>query len=131
MSYRLTEKEMQNVLALPSTERVMHFIKRVADHESAWGLRASDGWVSGDIDGCGKPAFAIWPHPEYASACATGPWSTAKPEIIGLDDLMGEWLPEMSRLGVPVAIFPTPQDAAVTMTAQALSAALAYELENY
>lgn len=31
MSYRLTEKEMQNVLALPSTERVMHFIKRVAD----------------------------------------------------------------------------------------------------
>ncbi|MFQ2598842.1 DUF2750 domain-containing protein [Aeromonas caviae] len=109
----------------------MHFIKRVADQESAWGLRASDGWVSGDIDGCGKPAFAIWPHPEYASVCATGPWSTAKPEIIGLDDLMDEWLPEMSRLGIPLAIFPTPQDAAVTMTAQALSAALAYELENY
>ncbi len=44
---------------------------------------------------------------------------------------MDEWLPEMSRLGIPLAIFPTPQDAAVPMTAQALSAALAYELENY
>lgn len=131
MGYRINEKEIQSVLGLPATERVEHFVKRAADQESVWGLRASDGWVSGEFGGGDRPAFPVWPHPEYASACATGAWSAATPEVIGLEEFMGEWLPEMSKQGVPVAVFPTPQGTAVTMAAQELSAALESELENY
>jgi hypothetical protein len=50
---------------------------------------------------------------------------------MGLQEFMGEWLPEMSKQGVPVAVFPTPQGTAVTIAAQELSAALESELENY
>ena len=126
----VSRAELEGVLKLPANERYGHFIKRVADFEEAWGLRSPDGWATAGDD-FETIHFPLWPHREYAKACASGPWSDSEPESIPLDDLLRKLLPKLQREGTPVAVFPTPSGKGVAVSAAELSQHLAHELENY
>ena len=112
MSYNLETGEKELVLALPAGDRYGYFVQLTVDSEEAWGLRNPDGWVlAGDEE---RDAFPIWPHPDFATACAIGEWEGATPEPIGLDELFEGLLPLLEEDGMALAVFPSPDgDSAV------------------
>jgi hypothetical protein len=92
---RTTQKESDAVLRLDGPARFSHFIKRVVDSETAWGLW-KDGWALMASDD-GRQAFPIWPSREYAELCKVDEWSDYEVEEIRLRDLMEELLPKLRR----------------------------------
>lgn len=130
MSGPLHPKEMESMLALSGRERYGYFIKKVADFEEAWGLQSDDGWVLVGFDGEGGDAFCIWPHADYARACAIEGWSDCTPELIPLQELLEELLPALLRDEMRVAVFPTPKGQAIVVDPRDLQSHLEHELEQ-
>jgi hypothetical protein len=111
MSWEVTEEEVRRMLALPAADRAVNFFQLVADWEEAWGLQDADGWVVGKA----TDALPLWPHSDFAKACARGPWEGALPAPISLDELVDDLLPVLAEDGLCVAVFPTPDDAGTFM----------------
>ena len=128
--YALTEKEISAVSSLDGAGRFAHFIKRVADSGLVWGLRNASGWVSA-ADDFGRMGFPVWPHADYAAACATGEWADTLPKAMNVDEFVDDWLPDMDANGVPIIIFPTATMRGVMMNAQDLAELLRGELAQY
>lgn len=129
-TYSLSSQEFQAVSALDSKERFAHFVKRVADWETVWSLRDESGWVAvGDNEG--NSGFPVWPHPEYAAACAINEWAGNSPHSIDVHTFVETWLPNMASNGVSLVVFPTPSLRGVMVSAQQLQAALEQELAQY
>ena len=131
MSWQVHPKELKSVLGLSGKERYGYFIKKVADFEEAWGLQSEDGWVLVGFDGDGGDAFCIWPHADYAHACAIDGWSDCTPELIPLQELLEELLPALLRDGMRIAVFPTPAGQAIVVDPRDLQDHLQHELAQY
>ena len=131
MSWQVHPKEIKSVLGLSGKERYGYFIKKVADFEEAWGLQSEDGWVLVGFDGEGGDAFCIWPHADYAQACAIDGWSDCTPELIPLQELLEELLPALLHDSMRVAVFPTPTGQAVVVDPRDLQDHLGHELAQY
>ena len=82
-------------------------------------------------DDTGAPGFPVWPHPDYAQACATKAWAGSVPAEIDVHEFVEEWLPDMSKREVAVAVFPTPSMKGVWTKPDELQRYLAEELEKY
>lgn len=115
MSGELEPGEKELVLALSARERYGYFIQLAVDTEEVWGLKNEEGWMlAGDGSEEDRDAFPVWPHPDFATACAFGDWQGAVAEPIGLDELVEDLLPILEEDGLSVAVFPTPDgDSAV------------------
>jgi hypothetical protein len=118
MTYRVIQKETEQVSALDGPARYAYFIKQVADWDQVWGLYAKDGWASASHEA--GAAFPLWPHPEYAKLQAQGQWYDYVPEPIELDVFIGEWLPNMQDDLVQLAVFPVRESQAVIVPASCL-----------
>lgn len=124
-----TKKEIEAVLRLDGPARFEHFVKRVADSETAWGLW-KDGWVlMGDESGAS--VFPLWPAREYAELMRAGDWAESEPSEIELEALLADLLPKLRQAGVAPGIFPTPSGRGVVVMAAVLEQALRLELERY
>ena len=130
MTYRINDKEVDNVLSLDGQERYKHFVKRVADWEEVWGLRNNDGWVTSENNE-GEESIPFWPHPEYAHRCATGQWEGNQPTPIDLESFIEEWLPGLEGDAMLVAVFPTPEGKSVHVQPSVLLESLKEELTQY
>lgn len=129
-SYRLTEKEFDSVTQLDGPARVKHFVSRVADWQKVWGLHSDSGWVSvGDDEG--NMGFPVWPHPQYAAACASGEWAGNRPASIDVHEFVESWLLNMADDVVRVVVFPTPKMNGIFVEAGELRGMLQDELEQY
>lgn len=126
----LTEAQRTALLSSPGPARVKHFIGRTADCERLWGLRDAAGWVA-LADDTGAPGFPVWPHPDYAQACATEAWAGSLPAEIDVHEFIEEWLPDMTEREVAVAVFPTPSMKGVWTKPDELQRYLAEELGKY
>jgi hypothetical protein len=126
-TYSLARQQFSSVIASSGSDRYKHFVNRVADWESVWGLRNDSGWVSvgDDMDNSG---FPVWPHPDYATACAIGDWEGNSPTSINVHDFVESWLPKMAADGVKIAVFPTPALSGVFVLALELQASIKGEL---
>jgi len=93
------------VLALPEDERYLYFLREAASSERLWGLLDPRGWVT-LADPQGHAGLPVWPHPVYASACASGDWDGYLPACIEVSAFLDHWLPDMAELGVRVDVFP-------------------------
>ena len=125
MSWEIEADEVPRLLALPAGERAMLFFQLVADWEEAWGLEDPQGWVVAK----GTDAFPLWPHAALAEACARGPWQGALPASLSLDDLEQDLLALLEEDGLSVAVFPTPDDPGVLLSADEFREKLERELE--
>ena len=105
-SYQLNPQQETAVLALSGPARYQHFVSRVTDWALVWGLKDSTGWVF-SADDQGNSCFPVWPHADYAAACATGNWAGNQPTSIEVHEFLERWLPGMMQDGVLVAVFPT------------------------
>lgn len=130
MSRVTRQKELEAVLRLDGPARFEHFVKRVADEETAWGLW-QDGWAL-MADDSGAEVLPLWPAREYAALLQTDDWADREPSEIPLDDLLGKLLPKLRGTGTRVAVFPRPDGRdGVLVTPDVLEAGLRRELENY
>ncbi|HEY6560412.1 MAG TPA: DUF2750 domain-containing protein [Polyangiaceae bacterium] len=124
-----SEKEIQSVLNLHGPKRFQHFIKRVVDDETVWGLWR-DGWaLMADDDG--RQVFPLWPAQEYADRCRTDDWSEYEPKAIPLKDLLEDLLVRFEPQNVMAGVFPTPAGKGLTVSPAELRAAIEEELERY
>lgn len=125
----MNPNQLAAVFALPASKRVEHFVKVVADRQKAWGLY-QDGWAMAGADDGGS-IFPLWPHKEYAEACAIDEWAGYQPKAISLDDLMEVVFPQLKVEGTLPGILPTPSGKGATPSIDELVAALEEELQQY
>jgi hypothetical protein len=130
VSYEVSDKQFEAVIALSAPRRYEHFIKRIADSEAVWSLRSREGWVMSG-DGQGGELMPVWPHPRYAAACATDAWSGTEPAAIPLHDFRAKWLPGLERDGRRLAVFPVPQGYSIPAAPERMRADLEEELAWY
>jgi hypothetical protein len=112
VSWELADGEKEMVLALSARERYSYFIQLAVDSAEIWGLKNDEGWVlAGDDE---RDALPLWPHADFAAACALGDWETAVPQPIALDELLADLIPILQEDSISVAVFPGPDgDSAV------------------
>ena len=129
MALKVADAEFAAVSALDATERYAHFVKRVADTEELWSLRAADGWVlAGDPT---RELVPVWPHPRYAAACVSGAWAGSEPAVISLEQWLAEWLPGIARDRRAIAVFPVPGGPGKVAEAERLREDLMREVDSY
>jgi hypothetical protein len=126
----LSAAQRAALLSSPGPARFKHFIGRVADSEIVWGLRDASGWVA-LADDTGASGFPVWPHSDYAVACATEDWNGCFAAEIDVHEFTEKWLPDMDERGVSVAVFPTPSMKGVWVRPDELRRYLTGELEKY
>jgi hypothetical protein len=129
-SASLSSPQLAALLSSPGPARFKHFITQAADCEKLWGLRDTSGWVA-LADDSGAEGFPVWPHPDYAAACATENWAGNFPAEIDVHEFVKSWLPEMQKRGVAVAVFPTPSMKGVWCLPDELKHYLDEELAKY
>ena len=122
--------ELANKLALSGPERYRLFVHQVAGEQWLWSLKGPGGWVSAAGDGYAL-ALPVWPDLEFAELCAVDAWAGCVPEKLDIDAFVGKWLPGMRADGVGVAVFATPTDRAVFVSASELISDLEEELDGY
>lgn len=130
VGWEVDDAEFESVLALPGPRRYEYFVKRAASHGQLWGLRSEDGWVVAEDDQ-GDQYLPVWPHQRFAEASATGGWNDAVPVAIDVDEWVQEWLSDLDRDGMRVAVFQTPADQGVGVSAERLKRDLEAELEQF
>jgi hypothetical protein len=130
MSRAMNEKEFGSVLGLPAPRRYAYFIKKVADGDTMWGLRDRDGWVT-TMDDDGNLHLPLWPHPDFAAACATAEWVGAEPAAIDVDEWVEGGAESLERDGLAVAVFPTPAGRGVAVAPARLKTDLEDEQSKF
>jgi Protein of unknown function (DUF2750) len=126
----LKRQQLSAVSALSGPERFLHFVKRIADTESVWGLRDKEGWL-GVCDDDGNQCIQFWPHADYAVACAKGEWIVYEAKALGIREFIDTWLPNFDQQGLAVAVFPTLYLSGVFVPALQLKATIENELKLY
>ncbi|WP_082219266.1 DUF2750 domain-containing protein [Massilia sp. NR 4-1] len=130
MSEPLHPKKIAALLAAPGPVRFDHLITQAADSETLWGLKNAEGWVS-LVNNVQAGGFVIWPHPDFAQACATGDWAGCEPAAIDIYRFVEDWLPDMASKGLSIAVFPTPAMRGVWIAPGELKSCLEEELAQY
>lgn len=128
MNLKLNEIEINNLVRLDGPQRYQYFVKRVADTGQIWGLY-KDGWALVNDD-TGQQYVPLWPAPEYANLCANNQWASYEAEPIEIHQFINEYLDELEKNSVGLAIFYVPNDLGVTPTYQQLSEDLERELSR-
>ena len=114
MSWTVARQEFEAVTSLPGDRRYLYCVKKVADWEELWSLRDEGGWaLTGTPEGA--EAVPIWPHTQYARACATEQWCGCEPASMPLDAWIEKWTPGMERDARLVAVFPTATNRGVVV----------------
>ncbi|WP_061250474.1 DUF2750 domain-containing protein [Leptospira interrogans] len=126
---KISQKQIEAIIALSGPIRYKHFIKTIADREEVWGL-FNDGWALATTDD-NERVFPLWPAIEYAQLCAANEWADYKPVSFSLTSFMDELLPNLKNDGVLAGIFFTPQSKGVTQTVDQLLEDINIELEKY
>ncbi len=109
--------------ALDDVARVEHFVRRVVETSSAWGLYDKT-WARSNA-ASGREALPLWPDRELAARCIAGSWRTFTPRAIDLTKLREEWLTGMQEDGIVAVVTPTPHDPGVVLEPDVLADALA------
>ena len=125
---QISDAQYQAVIALPPAKRYSYCIRVMADQAQAWAL-CDIGWATGSDD-AGNRCFPLWPAERYARACAFGQWKTCVPCPIEVHALLDTNLPELRRLGMLLAVFPTPVAGAAFPSFHQFESDLREELER-
>ncbi len=105
MSNILSQTEVDAVLALPDDARFDYFVKQVVADGQVWGLVSDRGWSLAAVGE--QTCLALWPHQQFAAACALDVWADAVPEALNLDQFK-LLLEQLDQQETSVAVFMTP-----------------------
>jgi hypothetical protein len=131
MTWEINQNEFESVLMLPAKERYLYTIKRIVSWGEIWSLWSEKrGWVLAEDDEKNQ-ALPIWPHEQYANACASEFWEGSTTKMIGFELWLEKWLPGLEKNKRLICVFPTPRMNGVVVTAERLKGDLEEELINY
>ena len=130
MPYGLNPEQYKAVVSLDGEQRCAHFIGRVTDWETLWGVRNDEGWLVPDAPE-GFEYFPVWPHPEYAQTITDKVFPRHLATEISLADFMTDWLPKLEVDKVKVAVFPNENWEFWVVEPSDLMIALENELAQY
>jgi hypothetical protein len=130
MTWKINKKEIESVLKLAGAKRYLYFIKKIADQEEVWSLWTEGGWALARDDQ-GHELIPVWPHKDYACACADGEWAEYEPRMIPLSVWLERWTEGAIRDQRSIVIFPTPLDKGVVATPESLKDDLKKEISLY
>ncbi len=137
---KLSQKQIDSVMALPALKRYQHFIKTVCDWQIVWGFETNSRQPRLHI-------LPLWPAKEYAELCIQSSsieeWKNCKLKAFELETLTEVILPELKKPknlpqegGVtsapdPINVFATSNDPGTRVSVDRLLTDLNKELENY
>ncbi len=127
---KISQKQLEAVIALPAPKRYSHFIKLVADNEQVWGLYCN-GWALAATDEGNQAVFPVWPAREYAELCQASTWSECAPKSIDIYEFIDTVIPELREDGIKIYIFYLPNNCGVIPEYQQLLEDLNSELARY
>jgi hypothetical protein len=105
MSFKVHDRELASVIALPPQARYNYLLGKVADWKEVWSIADEGGWVlMGDSQG--RELVPIWPAERFAAVCCILEWEGRTPKRIPLADWMSKWVPGMQADKRDVAVFP-------------------------
>ncbi len=130
MTYKMNQKQFDQVILLSAQKRYDYFIGKVADWEELWTLKSLDGFVMFS-DSVGQECIPVWPHPDYAAALAKGSWSDCEPERLDLGNFIDKWIPGMINDNRMVVVFPTPNEKGGVVHPEDLKGDLLKETQQY
>lgn len=125
---KLSEKEIQSVIALDGNKRYEYFIKRIVDTEHLYGLY-NDGWAMAS-DGDEK-IFPVWSAKDYAEMCANDEWNGFQAKEFSLEDFLEELIPSLKQDGMRVGVFYTPHNKGVVPSFEQLESDISEEMKRY
>ncbi len=100
---KLTDKEIESVIQLDSEKRFEYAIKRIADNESLYSVKFTDGDYA--IISCNNTClFPIWSDCQYCELCIDV--SIMQCVEISLDRFVNETIELISSNGWELAVFP-------------------------
>ena len=79
----------------------------------------------------GTSVLPIWPGRRYAELCATGDWEGYQPRELNLSELTGEFGHRLQADAIRAGVFPTAGGRGVSVSLEALVAALREEMRLY
>jgi hypothetical protein len=104
----LRPEELDRLAQLSPEQRGAWMLDDCARHEEAWILRDEHGWVLVKLGNApaGRSPYALplWPRQEMAAMAARD--AGDQPELLSLEDLIEEVLPEVSERGWQVVVCP-------------------------
>lgn len=125
------EKEIQNVLALSSSQKYRYFVGKIADWEQVWSIGDGQNLVT-TWDDKKRLSLPLWPAKAYVELCLTGEWANFTPMLFSLEHLMTEILPDMHEANIKVALMMQPDGSKTPLNdAAQLLADLEEECQQY
>jgi len=130
MPYRMNAQQFENVLALSSEDRFIHFIGKVADWQELWGITIDDNWMIPKKPD-GPNYIPVWPHPEYAEKVSNDRYPESKTKKLEVVDFIENWIPIFDENNVTIAIFPDREWVFWAMKPNELGQSLNDEIAQY
>ncbi|NML64921.1 DUF2750 domain-containing protein [Hymenobacter sp. RP-2-7] len=123
------QAKLNSVFSLSAQERYNYLIRRAADFEEVWLIKAATG-VATSVNNAGKAALAIFPEREFAEYFLVNDWQAYALERVKLNAfylLLNQWQEQQLK----VAGFPGTDLNSVVVTAEEMKNHLLHESQQY
>ena len=127
---KLTQKQVDEILAKKPENRYKYFIRTVAAEEEVWGLADEEGWLLLEDDEDDTDVLAVFPYPEFAEVFREkGEVDEFQVAALDLNEFL-EWLDDFEKEKMKIAVFPTPDFQSAVMTPERLKADFQAEFDK-
>ena len=130
---KLTDREINAMVAQPSDVRYEYSLKRIADNDSLWCLSSGEDRYM-FIQEKGVKLFPIWPFKEYANKylLTLGFEKDYRCVEIGIEKFSNEFVDYLCDNAIHVCLFPISHiDCGKIVSVNTFAEDLSVELENY
>ena len=130
---KLTDKEINAMVAQPLDVRYEYSLKRIADNDSLWCLSSGEDRYM-FIQEKGVKLFPIWPFKEYANKylLTLGFEKDYRCVEIGIEKFSNEFVDYLCDNAIHVCLFPISHiDCGKIVSVNTFAEDLSVELENY
>ena len=125
----LNQQDIARLFKKPGEKRYDYFIKQAAETEEVFGLADDEGWglLGDDSDADILPLF---PAAEFAEAFRlAADFTEYRVEALDINELV-EWLEDMEKDGLLIAVFPNPELNGAVVEPKQLRADLQKEFDK-
>jgi len=130
VTYEISERQFNVVLALSNEGRYRYFVTKVAFWQQLWGIRAGDHWLVPTTPE-GVEYFPLWPHPEFVRQVAGENWSGYQVAELDYEFMITVGLEELANDDAKIAVFPNMAWQSVFIDGRRLLRDLLIEGQRY
>ncbi len=126
---KISQKELENVIALAPFDRYKYTVKWIADGEAVYILENNAALAMGQLDE--HKVIPIWSAAEYAALSKNGAWADFEVKSISLVDFEDIYMPIIAEHNYLLDVFPLGDKSGFVVTLGEFLRDLDDELSNY